>query len=400
MKNVVGARHKAAVIAAVSLLLGVLTPTALGTNRAADPYVIGITTDLTGTFSFIGTPLRDGLSAYVNYANAHGGVNGRQIKVVALDDATIPSNDVANMKQLSDQYHAIAVAGVWGSPAEVAVSPLLDQYKIPMVTYQAPQSEFLGANMSPKWVYVTDVPTSGAANPMVSAAAKLLGGSKGPVVFAGTTNTPAGVEFLGNVQTAAKKKGLDIVDTVGVLTTTTDFSTAAQQTLKNNPKVIIIGMGDTAAVRFDLAVRGLGSKVPIVNYAGGSGYSTLLSLRDPNYYVTRGVAYPTDTSAGTKLFVKIMKEAKIKNSTQFLAQGYVQGVVLVAALKKCGKTCDGTKLRNTLDHLIVQTNGLTPAAMRFSPVNHLGVTLASIWHLVNNKLIKAYDKLYAIPPAA
>jgi ABC-type branched-subunit amino acid transport system substrate-binding protein len=253
--------------------------------------------------------------------------------------------------------------------------------------------------MDTKWVYVTDVPTSGAANPMVAAAAKLLGSSKGPVVFAGTTNTPAGVEFQQNIATAAKKKGVDIVDYVGVLTTTTDFSTAAQQALKGNPKLLLVGMGDTAAVRFNLAVRGLGSKVPMVNYAGGSGYSTLLQLRDPNYYVTRGIAYPTDTSPGTKQFVEIMKAAKIKNSTQFLAQGYVQGVVLVAALKKCGKTCDGTKLRDTLDHLVVKTDGLTAASMRFGPTNHLGVTSASIWHLVNNKLIKVYDKLYAIPPA-
>jgi branched-chain amino acid transport system substrate-binding protein len=400
MKHLVRGRRRVAVSTAIlAAVAACAVPAALGARAAAAPFVIGVPTQLTGSFGYIGTGLQQGLSAYISYANSHGGIAGRKIQVVSVDDQANPANTVAAVKQLAEQQHVIAIAAAGITTTQNAIKPLLVQYQIPMLTFLGTIKEILNTSNDPNdWTYVTGVPTAGSVTPQAVAAKKLLGGASGPVVLLDAT-TGAGAEHEAAFQTVAKRRNIDVVSVVHVLSTQTDYTTAAQQALSKNPKVIVIGLGDTGATAFDLAVRSLGSKVPVINYTGGSALSTLQALKDPFFYVIRGMAYSTDKSAGTKLYDSILKKAKVDPDAPFVSDGYAQGITLVAALKKCGPKCTGPGLRAALDKLKFPTNGLTPAAMRFMPQIHQNVTVASVWHLVNGKPVKVYDKIYALPPA-
>ncbi|MEN3357169.1 MAG: branched-chain amino acid transport system substrate-binding protein [Mycobacteriales bacterium] len=57
----------------------------------AEPYVWGINAELSGPVSCYGDRIAKGVEAYVSQVNAKGGINGRQVKLVKLDNAASES---------------------------------------------------------------------------------------------------------------------------------------------------------------------------------------------------------------------------------------------------------------------------------------------------------------------
>jgi ABC-type branched-subunit amino acid transport system substrate-binding protein len=66
-----------------AIALAAALPLAAG---AADKILVGQSAPLTGSNAEIGKDIRDGALAYFKKVNESGGVNGRQIELVSLDD--------------------------------------------------------------------------------------------------------------------------------------------------------------------------------------------------------------------------------------------------------------------------------------------------------------------------
>src|SRR4029450_4215831 len=82
-----------------SALMGALVAMAIPLPVSAqDPYVIGVTGALTGPPASTNAPPIEGLRLYVDRLNAAGGVNGKKIQLVVLDDQAEPSKAAANAK--------------------------------------------------------------------------------------------------------------------------------------------------------------------------------------------------------------------------------------------------------------------------------------------------------------
>src|SRR4051794_17956361 len=86
------------------IVMGVLASAALALPAAAqDAYVIGVSASLTGPPAGTYAPPVEGLRLYVDRLNAAGGVNGKKIQLVVLDDSAEPSKAAANAKRLLTQ---------------------------------------------------------------------------------------------------------------------------------------------------------------------------------------------------------------------------------------------------------------------------------------------------------
>src|SRR5947209_6221942 len=66
-----------------------------------DAIVIGRSLPLTGPIASYGAAKRDGADAYIHKVNNAGGVAGRQIKLVTLDDAYEPPKAISNLRKLA-----------------------------------------------------------------------------------------------------------------------------------------------------------------------------------------------------------------------------------------------------------------------------------------------------------
>lgn len=116
--------------AAVVLLAAVLLPSA--TSRAvraeergtADEIRIGITAAFSGPNQSLGRSVRRGIEACFARVNADGGVHGRRLRLVALDDGYVPAEAERNMLRLVDEERVLAVVGNVGTPTAKVTLPI------------------------------------------------------------------------------------------------------------------------------------------------------------------------------------------------------------------------------------------------------------------------------------
>src|SRR5512134_2235178 len=77
--------------------------------------VLGQSVALTGPGSALAVPFHQGAKLYFDRVNAAGGVNGRKIELITLDDRGNAQQTAANTKKLLDQG-ILSLFGYYGSP--------------------------------------------------------------------------------------------------------------------------------------------------------------------------------------------------------------------------------------------------------------------------------------------
>ena len=109
---------------------------------------IGITSDLTGSYSTVGVPIFQGQYDYLRYINdAKGGINGIPLKVMWADCRTDPSLVLSTYRRFKD---AGIVALIEMSSTELmALKPFIERDKIPTVGTSASYYSFV----PPGWYY-------------------------------------------------------------------------------------------------------------------------------------------------------------------------------------------------------------------------------------------------------
>ncbi|WP_164886768.1 MULTISPECIES: ABC transporter substrate-binding protein [Piscinibacter] len=107
-----------------SLVALLLTLAAAAAGAQAQPLAIGLTAPLTGPDAAYGLGLRHGAQLAVARANAGGGVAGRPLELLALDDGGDPHRAAANARLLLARG-AVALTGVRGARATAAVAEVL-----------------------------------------------------------------------------------------------------------------------------------------------------------------------------------------------------------------------------------------------------------------------------------
>jgi branched-chain amino acid transport system substrate-binding protein len=118
---------------ALTLLFLIL---ALGNQavRAAEPdapgeIVLGMSAVLTGASADLGKNMQRGILTGLERANGQGGVNGRKLRLVSLDDGYEPARTALNMRQLIEKEHVLALIGNVGTPTAIVAVPVANEQK-------------------------------------------------------------------------------------------------------------------------------------------------------------------------------------------------------------------------------------------------------------------------------
>jgi branched-chain amino acid transport system substrate-binding protein len=99
----------------------------------AQPIKIGALFSTTGLLAPFGTDGLPGAQIYVDEINAQGGVNGRPIQLIHVDDESKPEQSVSGAKRLIQQERVVAVAGPVSTVVSASVSPVFNESKVPAV---------------------------------------------------------------------------------------------------------------------------------------------------------------------------------------------------------------------------------------------------------------------------
>lgn len=99
---------------------------------APPPLEVGMSTALSGPAQGLGRGMRAGVEAYFARVNRAGGIDGRKLELVALDDQYEPSRAGPNVRDLIDQKHVLAVVGNVGTPTAVVTVPIVNEKHVPL----------------------------------------------------------------------------------------------------------------------------------------------------------------------------------------------------------------------------------------------------------------------------
>lgn len=93
---------------------------------------LGNTMPYSGPASAIGS-IGKTISAYFEKVNAAGGINGRQVRFISLDDGYSPPKTVEQMRKLVEQEEVAAIVAPLGTPTNVAVRDYLNEKQVPQL---------------------------------------------------------------------------------------------------------------------------------------------------------------------------------------------------------------------------------------------------------------------------
>jgi branched-chain amino acid transport system substrate-binding protein len=93
---------------------------------------LGQTMPYSGPASAYGT-IGKAEAAYFAMINAEGGVNGRKINLISLDDAYSPPRTVQQTRRLVEEDHVLADFNPLGTPTNTAIQKYLNEQKVPQL---------------------------------------------------------------------------------------------------------------------------------------------------------------------------------------------------------------------------------------------------------------------------
>jgi branched-chain amino acid transport system substrate-binding protein len=312
---------------------------AVSHDDGTGPIVIGHYASLTGSEASFGRSDDLGLTLAVEERNARGGIRGRPIKVVTLDDASKAQEAGTAVTRLITEHHVVAIVGEVSSSLSLAGGAVAQSYRVPMVVPSSTNEA------------VTQIGT------MVSRVC-FIDGFQGYVVakFAHDNLKATRVGILYDQQQAYSKGLAREFDRAfralgGTITTRQaytggDINLSAQlQSLKDtNPQAIFLPGYYNDAGNISIQARKIGITVPLL---GGDGWDSEKlaeiggAAMEGNYY-SNHYSFEEDRPA-VKAFVERFKARFGEIPDGLTALGYDAGLVLFDAMERA-KSLDSADL--------------------------------------------------------
>jgi serine/threonine protein kinase/ABC-type branched-subunit amino acid transport system substrate-binding protein len=92
--------------------------------------LLGTSAPFTGPVGELGRSLYTGMQAWINQVNDAGGIAGRKLELIALDDGYDPDRALANVRELAEEYRVFAFIGNVGTPTAEKTLPYILQKRM------------------------------------------------------------------------------------------------------------------------------------------------------------------------------------------------------------------------------------------------------------------------------
>lgn len=334
-----------AVLIVISILF---TMTGCGSSQTASTggkggeIKIGFFAPLTGDAATDGTQARDGALLAVDQINKKGGVLGKKINMIVMDDqAKAPDSMSAVQKMIQQDKVTALVSGSYSTPTKT-VSPVVQQSKTPMVVSYAINPDITaGGNYIFRCIYTG--PTQGQA--VAEYAVKDKNYKKFAVLY---VNNDYGNSNGGAFADHVKKLGGEVVLDRNFVDGTKDFKAILTAVKEKNPDAIYVGSYYNEASQICSQARQLGITVPIL---GDDGFDSpkLVELAGD---AAEGVVFSSpffrdEPRDMVQNFIKSYKEKFNKDPDMLSAQSYDCVLVLADAIKRANST-DKEAIRKAL----------------------------------------------------
>ena len=312
-----------------------------------------------------------GAEAYFDVINKNGGVNGRKIKLVSLDDGYEPDKAAANTKKLIAEDKVLALFGYVGTPTSNASLPIFTGEKVPFV------GAFTGAQSlrEPFNRYVFNVRASYFDETEEIVKHLVQQGIKNIAVF--YQDDAYGKAGLAGVERAMKKRMLEIVATATVERNTTNVAAAVTKLANSKTNAVIMISAYKSCGAFIKEMKRAGGLQQFwnVSFVGSKALSNELGDEGQGVQISQVVPFPwSDVNLIVRDYQK--RIGGPENASFTSLEGYIAARVLVEGLKRAGKNPTRESLVDGLAKMgKVDLGGFV---VNYTPTNHNGSSFVDL----------------------
>ena len=297
--------------------------------------VLGQSAPFSGPSAQLGRDYREGAMAWFAELNRRGGVHGRQLRLVSLDDRYEPALTLANTRRLIGPDRAFILFGYVGTPTVKAVLPLLERERIPLV------APLTGARLlrEPFQPMVFNLRASYQAeidrivNDLVRSGRHRIAVLHQEDAF--------GEDGLRATHSALARHGLKPVAVAGVQRNSTNTDGAAWQLNRVNPSAVVIISAYPSSAAFSRSLQRLGSTAQLMNvsFVGTGGLQDELpGGRASGIGISQVVPFPWDRRVPVVAeYQRLMRHQQRRARYGFTSlEGFLAARWLGEALQRAG----------------------------------------------------------------
>jgi ABC-type branched-subunit amino acid transport system substrate-binding protein len=335
---------------------------------AQDAYTIGLTGALTGPPASTYAPAVDALRIYIDRLNAAGGVNGRKINLILQDDSAQPDKAAANAKKLLTQDNVLLMLNASLSSTYAPVTAEAKTANVPLL---------FASSVCPPTVYppaeaLQFCTTAFAANYDSRATLGFIKETaKAPVKLGlSAMAIPLSRAEMDFAEAQAPSFGMTVVAKEIVPPPTPDYTPFATKIKDAGANWGYSWAPWVTQVRTLEALRRLDWKGDYVAWSHLEAEGELARLKDGQFYVVGANALFQDNLPIHAEIREAAKKAGSQYPAEQMAEGWIAGMVIEAALKATGWPATPKKLADSMSSLKVDTKGLRGGPIEWTKDNH------------------------------
>ncbi|MEI8249976.1 MAG: ABC transporter substrate-binding protein [Synechococcus sp. ELA057] len=297
--------------------------------------LLGQSAPLSGPSAQLGRDYREGALAWFAEVNRQGGIHGRTLRLISLDDRYEPPRTLRNTQRLIDSERVFALFGYVGTPTVKAILPLVDRQRIPLV------APLTGARLvrEPQRPMVFSLRASYQAeiermiNDLVRSGRHRIAVLHQEDAF-GDDGLRATIEAL-------SRHGLRPVAIAGVKRNSTATDQAAWRVQRGQPNGVVIISAYPSSAAFSRSLQNLGSTAQLMNvsFVSTTGLQNDLPPGMANGIgIAQVVPFPWDRRVPVVAqYQRLMRQQQRSPRYGFTSlEGFLAARLLTAALERAG----------------------------------------------------------------
>jgi ABC-type branched-subunit amino acid transport system substrate-binding protein len=296
-----------------------------------DTILIGRSAGMTGTIAARMKPATEAITAYFDQVNAAGGVNGRQLKLINLDDGNDAKRAAENSRKLVTQDKVFTLFSQSGTPQTQAVLPLLEELQVPLVGSTSGANSLRKPN---KFLFHAKA-SYGQETAKMAEHIKTTGLARVAIVY---SDEGAGREGNQLATDALEKVGLKPVAAIAFKPG--EGKNAVEMLAKADAQAVILtSLAGPGAEFFKEFVK-LPNRPQVFTWSIMVVEQIYKDVGDKIYglVVSQIVPSPADRAIGVvRDYQEMLKKAKLEDGGYSGLEAYIAARILVEGLKRAGK---------------------------------------------------------------
>jgi len=350
------------------------------TGGSPSELVFGMSAPFSGTIKDLGNAMRTGVEVAFALANDSGGVHGRKLRLVALDDEHDPSHTIQVMRELVENKKVFGIVGNVGTAGATAALQYALEKKVIFfgaltgseVVHKTPPEHYV-FNYRPSFAEET----AAAVRYLVDV--RRVQPSQIAVFY---QDDEMGQAALAGVREQLRKLKQDPAELVHVTyrRDTADVSAAVSQISKEQARLraVVLIATSQAALQFIQQVKDLGLNLILTNVSEvdasvlAEGLATAGAGYTSDVVVTQVVPLPGSKASAALEYQAALAKYTVGEKPDFVTfEGFIVGRLLVEGLRRAGKDPTTEALVAALEGMHDLDMG-TGTTITFGPGDHQG----------------------------